>query len=107
MTQKLLKLFFSLLIVCALATAALAQKWDAPGIDAAMNDAVKFWQTPGAAIVVIKDDQVIFIKGYGVRDVKTKEAVTPDTVFAIGALALVVFVFTTTIGRSEQTPADR
>lgn len=85
MTQKLPKSFFSLLIACALATAALAQKWDTPGIDAAMNDAVKFWQTPGAAIVVVKDDQVIFIKGYGVRDVKTKEAVTPDTVFAIGS----------------------
>lgn len=85
MTQKLTKLFFSLLIVCAVATAALAQKWDTPGIDAAMNDAMKFWQTPGAAIVVVKDDQVIFIKGYGVRDVKTKEAVTPDTVFAIGS----------------------
>jgi len=85
MTRKLPKPFFSLLIVCAAASAALAQKWDTPGIDAAMQEAMKFWQTPGAAIVVVKDDQVIFIKGYGVRDVKTKEAVTPDTVFAIGS----------------------
>ncbi|MDX2040660.1 MAG: serine hydrolase [Acidobacteriota bacterium] len=85
MTQKLLRLVLSLLIGCVAVTAVLAQKYDTPGIDAAMNDTVKFWQTPGAAIVVVKDDQVIFIKGYGVRDVKTKEAVTPDTVFAIGS----------------------
>lgn len=85
MTQKLPKLFFSLLVCVVFVATAFAQKWDTPGIDAAMNDAVKFWQTPGAAIVVVKDDQVIFIKGYGVRDVKTKEAVTPDTVFAIGS----------------------
>ncbi len=85
MTQKLPKLFFSLSVCLVFVTTALAQKYDTPGIDAAMNDAVKFWQTPGAAIVVVKDDQVIFIKGYGLRDVKTKEAVTPDTVFAIGS----------------------
>lgn len=85
MTQKLPKLFFSLLVCLVFVSTTLAQKWDTPGIDTAMQDAVKFWQTPGAAIVVVKDDQVIFIKGYGVRDVKTKEAVTPDTVFAIGS----------------------
>lgn len=85
MAQKIHRLFFSVLVCVVFVSAAFAQKWDTPGIDAAMNDAVKFWQTPGAAIVVIKDDQVIFIKGYGVRDVKTKEAVTPDTVFAIGS----------------------
>lgn len=30
-----------------------------------------------------------------------------DTIFAIGALALVVFVFTSTLGRSEQAPTGR
>lgn len=85
MTQKLLRLVFSMLIVGAAAVAGLTQKYDTPGIDAAMNDAMKFWQTPGAAIVVVKGDSIIFVKGYGVRDVMTKEAVTPDTVFAIGS----------------------
>ncbi len=85
MTQKLFQLFAAVLMVCAAGMAALAQKWDTPGIDLAMNEAMKFWQTPGAAIVVVKGDSVIFVKGYGVRDVTTKEPVTPDTVFAIGS----------------------
>lgn len=85
MTKKTLRLVLSVLIVCATVITTLAQKWDTPGIDSAMNEAMKFWQTPGAAIVVVKGDQVIFIKGYGVRDMGTKAAVTPDTVFAIGS----------------------
>ena len=85
MLQKSIRLFVAALILGATVMVALAQKWDTPGIDSAMNDAMKFWQTPGAAIVVIKGDQIVFMKGYGVRDVKTKEAVTPDTVFAIGS----------------------
>ncbi|MBS1788139.1 MAG: serine hydrolase [Acidobacteria bacterium] len=80
--RHLLSVFF---LSCGMAIAAAAQKWDTPGIDSAMNEAMKFWQTPGAAIVVVKGDQIIFIKGYGVRDLKTKESVTPDTVFAIGS----------------------
>lgn len=85
MNLKLRRLLSVIFLLCGMAIAAAAQKWDTPGIDSAMNEAMKFWQTPGAAIVVVKGDQVIFIKGYGVRDVGTKVAVTPDTVFAIGS----------------------
>ena len=85
MKPKFRNLSLLVVLIWTVTVSAFAQKWDTPGIDAAMNDAVKFWQTPGAAIVVVKDDGIIFIKGYGVRDVKTKEVVTPDTVFAIGS----------------------
>jgi len=72
-------------VCCLLAVTASAQYIDTPGIDKLMNEAMKHWQTPGASIVVVKDDQIVFLKGYGVRDVKTKEQVTPDTIFAIGS----------------------
>ena len=36
MTQKLHKLFFSALVCVVLVSAAFAQKWDTPGIDAVM-----------------------------------------------------------------------
>jgi CubicO group peptidase (beta-lactamase class C family) len=40
---------------------------------------------PGAAIAVVKDGKVILSKGFGYRNVKKKQPVTPQTRFAIGS----------------------
>jgi CubicO group peptidase (beta-lactamase class C family) len=40
---------------------------------------------PGAALVIVKDDRVILVKGFGLRDVERKLPVTPETLFAIGS----------------------
>lgn len=40
---------------------------------------------PGMALAIVKDDQVIFMKGLGYKDFEKKVAVTPDTQFAIGS----------------------
>lgn len=41
---------------------------------------------PGAAVVVIADNQVVFSEGFGLADVTSKTAVTPKTRFRIGSL---------------------
>jgi CubicO group peptidase (beta-lactamase class C family) len=41
---------------------------------------------PGMAVVVIKNEQVQELKGYGVTDITTKQPVSPDTQFAIGSI---------------------
>ncbi len=40
---------------------------------------------PGASLVIVKDDKVIYLKGLGVKDFERKLPVTPDTLFAIGS----------------------
>jgi CubicO group peptidase (beta-lactamase class C family) len=40
---------------------------------------------PGASLVIVKDDQIIYMKGLGYKDLEKKVAVTPDTLFAIGS----------------------
>lgn len=40
---------------------------------------------PGFSLAVVKDDQVVLMKGFGLRDVERKLPVTPDTLFAIGS----------------------
>lgn len=40
---------------------------------------------PGASLVIVKDDKVVFQKGFGLRDVDRKLPVTTDTLFAIGS----------------------
>lgn len=40
---------------------------------------------PGMSLVIVKDGQIIFMKGFGYRDFENKIPVTPDTEFAIGS----------------------
>ena len=43
---------------------------------------------PGAAVSVVKDDRIIFAKGYGYADLKTRRPVTPDaTLFRIASIS--------------------
>ncbi|MGQ0416869.1 serine hydrolase domain-containing protein [Bacillus sp. HC-TM] len=46
---------------------------------------MKDLNVPGAAVAVIKDGEVIISEGFGYRNIETKEAVTPNTRFAIGS----------------------
>ncbi len=41
--------------------------------------------TPGVAVAVVRGDEVLMARGFGVRDLNSKEAVTADTIFAIGS----------------------
>jgi CubicO group peptidase (beta-lactamase class C family) len=54
-------------------------------IDAAARTALDAWQAPGLALAVVRGDEVIYLGGFGVREVGKKEPVTPDTIFAIGS----------------------
>ncbi|HDR6919751.1 TPA: serine hydrolase, partial [Bacillus thuringiensis] len=44
---------------------------------------MKDLNVPGVAVAVIKDGEVILSEGFGYRNMETKEAVTPNTRFAI------------------------
>ena len=41
---------------------------------------------PGMAIAVVKDDEVIFVRGFGLSDLELETPVTPETIFAIGSI---------------------
>lgn len=41
--------------------------------------------SPGMAVVVVRDSQVVYLKGFGYADVETKREVTPQTVFYIAS----------------------
>lgn len=43
------------------------------------------WKVPGMAIAIVKDDSLIFSKGFGVKNVDSKEAVDANTLFAIAS----------------------
>lgn len=71
-------------------TAASAQPAPTSRIDFAELERValeelKETKTPGAAIAVVSGDRVLLVKGFGVANVETGEAVTPDTLFRMGS----------------------
>ncbi|KPJ48509.1 hypothetical protein AMJ40_07350 [candidate division TA06 bacterium DG_26] len=48
-------------------------------------DAMTEQKIPGLSVAVVKDDEVIYERGFGARDCGTGAAVTPDTLFGIGS----------------------
>jgi CubicO group peptidase (beta-lactamase class C family) len=48
--------------------------------EAYAESAQKQWGIPGMAIAIVKDDQVIFAKGFGVKRVGGTDPVDPNTV---------------------------
>jgi beta-lactamase class C len=44
-------------------------------------------QTPGAAVVIVKNGQIVFLQGYGVRAAGARDSVDANTVFRIGSLS--------------------
>jgi CubicO group peptidase (beta-lactamase class C family) len=52
------------------------------GLDDYVARGVKDWNVPGLAIAIVKDDSVVFAKGYGVRKLGTQDSVNAHTLFA-------------------------
>ncbi len=75
------------------APAARAQGSPLDGLDAYVAQAVRDWKVPGLAIAVVKDDSVVFAKGYGVRVLGRPEPVGAHTLFAAASTTK---AFTTT-----------
>jgi CubicO group peptidase (beta-lactamase class C family) len=54
-------------------------------IDAYAQKVMTDWKQPGMAIAIVKDDKVVFAKGYGTRELGKAAPVDADTVFAIAS----------------------
>ena len=69
------------------AAAATAQDYSAAlaAIEKAIDEKRKELGIPGISLAIVKDDQIIYLKGLGEKDRDKKLPVTPDTQFAIGS----------------------
>lgn len=76
-------LFFVLFLL--LAAPATPQPQPIAGFDAWVAKGIKDWRTPGLAVAVVKDGQVVFAQGFGVRELGKPQAVDTRTLFAIGS----------------------
>jgi CubicO group peptidase (beta-lactamase class C family) len=66
-------------------TSRAQEKPDWSPLDASINSSMKEWKVPGAAVAIVKDQSVVYMKGFGVREIGKNEPVTSDTLFDIGS----------------------
>ncbi|UCE41413.1 MAG: serine hydrolase [Candidatus Aminicenantes bacterium] len=57
------------------------------GFPELVEDLISEWQIPGMAIGVVRDGEIIYMEGFGFRDLENKLPVTTKTVFGIGSIS--------------------
>lgn len=55
------------------------------GLDAYIEQAMREWEVPGLAVAIVRNDSVIYAKGFGVRQLGRPERVDENTVFAVAS----------------------
>jgi CubicO group peptidase (beta-lactamase class C family) len=73
-------------VVVAAAPGVRAQGVDPTQLDSMIRRVVAEKHIVGLSVGVMQNGKVILAKGYGVRDVSTRDPVTPRTMFAIGSV---------------------
>src|SRR2546425_10402244 len=83
----------AILSICLLPLSATAADVDTAAIDRIVRDTRNAWDVPGVAVGIVRSDEIVYLKGHGVRELRTADPVTPDTIFP---LASCTKAFTTT-----------
>lgn len=84
-SRLLCRLLSALLVSLALAGPTYPQAPDVAAFDAYFGQALSEWPVPGFAVAIVKDDEVVFARGYGVRELGRSEEVDAHTLFAIAS----------------------
>ena len=83
------------------ATTATDYSTQLAAIEKVVEEKRKEFGIPGASLVIVKDDKVIYLKGLGVKDFEKNVPVTPDTRFAIGSASKAFTAMLAVIGADE------
>ena len=62
-----------------------ASQVDFKKLDAYVAKSLKDWNVPGLAIAIVKDDKIVYEKGFGVRELGKSDKVDEHTLFAIAS----------------------
>jgi CubicO group peptidase (beta-lactamase class C family) len=75
----------ALLLLLPVATLFAQPAFITDSIDSYIAQGMKDWQVPGMALVIVKDGKIVLQKGYGVKDIVSKDPVTENTLFMIAS----------------------
>lgn len=81
------KCYWILLLLSFVTSPLSAQKptFITDSLDAYIKKGMADWRIPGLAVAVVKDGKILFVKGYGVKEVGTSSPVDENTLFPIAS----------------------
>src|SRR5688572_1362802 len=85
MTRQLLRCLLSVLALGGVASAAPKARAQLPEVSAMLERAFALGATPGMAVAVVRDGEIVFARDLGLADVEAKRAVGPSTRFYIAS----------------------
>ncbi len=75
----------AIVVLLTLSSNCRADSLDADAVNKVVADALQAWHVPGVAVAIVRGDEVIYLRGHGVRSVEDRARVTPDTLFPIAS----------------------
>jgi CubicO group peptidase (beta-lactamase class C family) len=79
------RLIILIILTLGAASYAPAQQTPLAGFEEYAEKARQDWNVPGMAIAIVKDDKIVFAKGFGVKKLGDAAPVDERTIFAIGS----------------------
>jgi CubicO group peptidase (beta-lactamase class C family) len=81
------RVFFAFVagFACAVSLAAGANDDPLAGLDAALETAREQWHAPGFAVAIVKDDKVVYQRGFGTKHLGRNDPVDEHTVFTLAS----------------------
>ena len=76
-----------IIVGCTEKNATSAQAFDS------IFDSVFRADEPGGAVLIAKDGKIVYEKGFGVEDIKTKKAIDSKTLFNVGSITKTFVAF--------------
>jgi CubicO group peptidase (beta-lactamase class C family) len=86
-----MKKIFSIIIICFFFTIQTRaqhidrSKFVKDSLDYYINHALTNWRIPGAAVCIVKDNKVVMMKAYGIKELGQADKVDINTLFMIGS----------------------
>ncbi len=82
---RLLSAAFVAAIALVVALPAAASDDPLAGLDAAIESAREQWHAPGLAVAIVKDDQVVYLRGFGTKHLGRNDPVDAHTAFTLAS----------------------
>jgi CubicO group peptidase (beta-lactamase class C family) len=82
--KPIMRLLFAIILTCLITTSSYAQ-FSEKKLDSILHYSMSKFNVAGCAISIVKDGQVVYSKGYGVKTVNTKSLINEHTNFAIAS----------------------
>lgn len=58
-----------------------------PTFNRIIEKGMKDWEVPGCAVGIVENDKIVYLKGFGVKEVGKTDPITPRTVFALASVS--------------------